>query len=313
MPLLFAARASVAQVAANGESESVRWSCTGSPCPWGDAESGAALVWPPASGATSVRHGYTTSQPVYLPASAANGALITIVKGAAALHAGLPLADHHRLLVTLKDGESATVSGLADGEVLSVQGEAPFSWRLAWPADTPTPAPSPAPSPALASTPAITPATTPSIPAAAASPPPNIEAPREGRVIESTATEWRCDPPGCAGNWYSHTIAWPAWSAYSDNARAGDKFRRTYGPRGEVLHPYMGKWAHGCRVTSVSGVVLIIEWQRGSETWRETYLDRNETYRIDLTPPFDGAMIESFDDSPGFSVKLKNCKPQPLP
>jgi hypothetical protein len=132
-------------------------------------------------------------------------------------------------------------------------------------------------------------------------------------VILSTPTEWRCDFANCPGNWYSHTIPWPSWSAYSDNARTGEKFRRTYGPNGEVIHPYMGSWANGCRVTSVSGVVLIIEWQRGTESWRETYLDRNQTYTINLTPPFDGAMIESYDESPGFSVTLENCNPQPLP
>ena len=283
----------------------MQWTCTGSPCPWGSAESGHALVWSTESGAISTRHGYTTSKPVYLPASVANGMRIDIESGNAAVHAGLPLADHHRLLGALKAGESVTVAGLAEGEVLSVQSDAPFSYRLthsdAEPQTAYVPTQASAPPPLVTAEPV------------AAAPSAPITMPREGTVIESTPTEWRCDVKGCAGNWHSHTVVWPSWSAYSDNARAGDKFRHTYGPHGEVIHPYMGPWAHGCRVTSVSGVVLIIEWQRGAETWRETYLDRNETYRIDLTPPFDGAMIESFDDSPGFSVRLKNCKPQPLP
>jgi hypothetical protein len=328
----FAGRPSMAQRAAEGHSESVLWHCTGDRCPWGTTDSSHALVWPADAGATSARHGYITSKPVYLPATAANGAMVRIETGSATLYAGLPLEDYHRQLTILGAGESATVSGLRDGEVLSVQSTAAFSWRVTLPAGTSTPAdqPSPpAPPAARAAEPSapVTESNAVAVPAPGPVPPSapmpgsasataaasNPAVPREGVVIQSTATEWRCDFAGCPGHWHSHTIAWPSWAAYSDNARAGANFRRTYGPAGEVIHPYMGKWAHGCRVTAVSGVVLIIEWQRGAETWRETYLDRNETYRIDLTPPFDGAMIESFDDSPGFSVRLKKCKPQPLP
>jgi len=81
-----------------------------------------------------------------------------------------------------------------------------------------------------------------------------------------------------------------------------------------VLYPYMGAWANGCEVTAVGGPVLIIEWERGSEVWREKRLARNETYVITLTGSENGAMIES-EDGPGryFAVTLKNCDPQPVP
>ena len=75
----------------------------------------------------------------------------------------------------------------------------------------------------------------------------------------------------------------------------------------------MGSWANGCKVTAQSGIVLIIEWQRGSEAWRETWLNPGETHVIQLTSPENGAMIESYDNAPQFSVTLQNCTPQPLP
>jgi hypothetical protein len=34
---------------------------------------------------------------------------------------------------------------------------------------------------------------------------------------------------------------------------------------------------------------------------------------IDLALPENGAMIETYDGSPGFSVSLANCVPQPIP
>ncbi len=55
----------------------------------------------------------------------------------------------------------------------------------------------------------------------------------------------------------------------------------------------MGAWADGCEVTAVSGLVLIIEWERGTDQWRETYLDPGESHVIDLVSPEDGAMIET--------------------
>jgi hypothetical protein len=79
------------------------------------------------------------------------------------------------------------------------------------------------------------------------------------------------------------------------------------------LYPYMGAWAQGCKVTCESGKVLIIEWKRGASEWRETWLEPRQSHVIDLVSPEDGAMIESDEGSPGFSVSLTSCTPQQLP
>jgi hypothetical protein len=74
----------------------------------------------------------------------------------------------------------------------------------------------------------------------------------------------------------------------------------------------MGPWAQGCTVTVHSGVALIIEWQRGTDTWRETAVEAGQSHAIDLVSPEDNAMIETYDGYPNFSVTLDNCTPQPL-
>ncbi|MBX5461116.1 MAG: hypothetical protein IRZ28_08500, partial [Steroidobacteraceae bacterium] len=114
----------------SGTSQLVTWTCTGMDCPWGSSLSGPALVWPETAPATSARFGYTTSQPVYLPGPAANGAIIWIDSGSAAVFAGTPNGSSHRLLATLNVGDFYEVSGLAANEVLSVQGEAAFSYQI---------------------------------------------------------------------------------------------------------------------------------------------------------------------------------------
>jgi hypothetical protein len=258
-------------------SQLVTWNCTSSPCPMGASTSQQALVWPASANPTKLKLGYTATQAVYLPHNWVAGTTITVKSGTATAYADVPGSTVHNAITTISAGGTYTFNAITSGQVLSLVGSAEFRYEVTLGAFVPNPPAPPA------------------------------------NVIQSTPTEWRCDFANCPGNWYSHTIPWPSWSAYSDNARTGNKFRRTYDQNGQVIHPYMGKWAHGCRVTSVSGVVLIIEWQRGTESWRETYLDRNQTYTINLTPPFDGAMIESYDESPGFSVTLENCNPQPLP
>jgi hypothetical protein len=383
-------------------SVAVTWSCTGSPCPWGATDSGIAIEWPNVPERVNQRYGYTTSKGVYLGAARANGATITLLSGTAGVYAGTANAQH-RMITTLAPGGTLTVSGLAAGEILSVQSSSAFTYQLTLPAYTPPPPTPGTPSQLVTwlctGTPCpmggsvsqqalVWPAstnptkaklgytaaqgvylphnwvagTTISVKSGTATAYVDAPAgtlhneittisaggtytftaisacqvlslvgnaefsyeltlgtyvgdppPPPANVIVSTPTEWRCGASGCSGNWYSHTIPWPSWSAYSDNARLGDKYRKTYGTNGEVLHPYMGKWAHGCRVTAVTGTVLIIEWQRGSEWWTETYLDPGQSHTINLTPPYDGAMIESYDNSPGFSVTLQNCDPKPLP
>ena len=108
-------------------------------------------------------------------------------------------------------------------------------------------------------------------------------------------------------------IAWPSWAAYESNGRGGSQSRTVYSVDGQILYPYMGPWANGGRITVVCGDVLIIEWKRGSEVWRETRLKPGDRYTICLLSHEDNAMIES----PGgvearFTVSLANFTPRPI-
>jgi len=257
-------------------SQFVTWSCTGTPCPWGPTDTAHALAWPESAGAISQRLGYTASAPVYLPASLANGAIIWVNSGTATVYAGEPNGSSHYSLATVSNGDFYEVSGLAANEVLSVQSSSPFTYQIALP-----------------------------------DPPP----PGESRdIIPSVQAFWRCDMAGCTDDdWVGAVINWPSWAAYSTNNRTGDQSRTVHSSTGELLYPYMGAWANGCQVTAESGLVLIIEWERGTNYWREIWLGPGETHTISLTSPENGAMIETYDYSPGFSVSLNNCTPQPLP
>jgi hypothetical protein len=257
-------------------SRAVTWTCTGTPCPWGDPVTGNALVWPSDTGAIATRLGYTVSAGIYLPAVSANGASVSIVTGAASAYAGRPGDTSHRLLATLNAGQTLQVTGLAGGEVLSVQADGAFTYR-------------------------------------ATLPPPGDPGDPPDEVIPSKQARWRCNIPECHGeDWTGAVIAWPSWAAYQSNARSGDQSRSVFATDGTPLYPYMGSWAQGCEVTAESGTVLIIEWQRGTDVWRETWLSPRQSHVIHLVPPENGAMIETADGSPGFSVSLKNCTPQPL-
>ncbi|HMG22984.1 MAG TPA: hypothetical protein VK607_16730 [Kofleriaceae bacterium] len=258
-------------------SQTVTWTCTGAPCPWGSSLTGDALVWPADAGASAARLGYTASAALYLPAARANGAELSIEAGVASVYAGRPGDDSHRLIASVAAGGSLHVTGLAAGEVLSVQSDAAFTAR-------------------------------------AVLPPPGDPGDPGGPVVESTQAFWRCNIPECSGaDWTGAVIAWPAWAAYQNNARTGDQSRSVFAADGTPLYPYMGAWAQGCEVTCVTGTVLIIEWQRGTDTWRATWLDPGQSHTIALVAPEDGAMIETYDGSPGFSASLRNCTPQPLP
>jgi len=133
-------------------------------------------------------------------------------------------------------------------------------------------------------------------------------------VVHAIAASWVCNVPTCSGApWTGAVINWPDWAAYPDNARAGFQSRSVFASDGTPLFPYMGRWAEGCEVTDVSGPVLIIEWQRGTDVWRETLLQPGQSHTIHLVPPEDGAMIETLDAVSSFSVSLKHCTPQALP
>ena len=87
-------------------SAEVSWTCTGSSCPWGSQLTGRALPWPATLSPQSERLGYTTSQPVYLPAAAASGMTLTLLSGSASVYAGAPDAPSHRHLAALSPGGS---------------------------------------------------------------------------------------------------------------------------------------------------------------------------------------------------------------
>jgi len=279
----------------DNESHLATWSCTGDPCPWGSSTQGQALVWPDAANPVRNRFGYTVDKGVYLPAAAANGTRIWIDSGSAGIYAGTPDGSH-RALVTISAGETYEVSGLAAGEVLSVQSSDTFTFRLGTagtPPDEEEPPPGEEPP---------------------GEEPPGEENPPGDDALHSKAAYWRCNTPGCnAGDWIGAVISWPSATAYSSNNRTGEASRTVYSAAGQVLHPYMGSWADGCKVTARSGTVLIIEWERGSDVWRETYLNPGEAHVIDLVGSENGAMIETYDFGPAFSVDVENCTAQPLP
>jgi hypothetical protein len=257
-------------------SQTATWTCTDSPCPWGDSSTGEALVWPADAGALDTRLGYTVSPAIYLPAARANGAHIAIVDGTASAYAGRPDDSSHRWLATLSAGQSLDVAGLVDGEVLSVQADAPFTYQLTFP-DPTDPGPG-------------------------------------GDVVDAIAALWRCNVPECTGDpWTGAVINWPSWAAYQSNARAGDQSRSVFADDDTPLYPYMGAWAEGCQVTAVAGTVLVIEWERGTDTWRETWLEPPESHVIHLVAPENSAMIETDDGISSFRVSLQSCTPQPLP
>ena len=287
--------------------QAVTWTCTDSPCPWGATDHGHAVVWPAALGSTNKRLGYTASGTVYLPASVAADTTIAVTSGSAAVYAGEPNAPSHRHLATLASGSSYKVVGLAQNEVISVQGGSSFAY--AWsnlPEATPTNTPTAASTSAATATPVST--------ATPVATPQGCVDPTACHPVSSINAFWRCDLPGCqAQDWVASVIAWPSWSAYPNNARSGSQSRTVYSATGEMLHPYMGSWAHGCEVTAVSGRVLIIEWERGTDVWRETPLLPGQSHTISLVPPENGAMIETFDYDPIFSVSLANCTPEALP
>ncbi|MBE7554342.1 MAG: hypothetical protein HS126_25090 [Anaerolineales bacterium] len=252
--------------------------------------SGQALVWPASLGPLTNRLGYTASAGIYLPASVASGITISLTSGTATVYAGLSDAVSHRVLATLSAGQSYLITGLVAGEVVSVQNsQNVFAYSLTIP-------------------PPVTPTATSQIGPAA-----GCDDPTTCNPVSSIHSFWRCNIPGCTdADWVGSVISWPSWSAYENNGRTGSQSRTVFSDEGETLYPYMGSWAEGCQVTAVSGIVLIIEWQRGTDVWQEFWLEPGESHTIALTPPEDGALIEG-PPAPGFSVSLANCNPQSVP
>ena len=263
-------------------SQAITLTCTGHQCPWGQTQTTQALVWQVERGAITTHLGYTASATVYLFGARANGADIWIDTGTANLVAGLPGDVWPRTLATVHAGGSFHVTGLGFGEVLSVQSDQPFTHRSSLP-----------------------PAGAPSSEVSSGGP---------GNLTTADQSLWRCNVADCfSSDWTGAVISWPSWSAYQSNARPGNLSRSVFSWADVPLYPYMGAWADGCEVTGESGITRVIEWQRGAGQWRDTWLYPGETHVIHLVPPENGALIEGFDASPGFTATLRNCTPQPLP
>lgn len=265
-------------------SQAVTWTCTGNQCPFGATLAPAqALVWPVERGAVTTRLGYTASASIYLFGSRANGTDLWIDFGTASVQAGLPGDVFPRTLATLHAGDTFHVSGVGFGEVVNVQSSQLFTYRVALPPPLP-PAGGPPGGP--------------------------------GDLVQSTLSLWKCNiqSPNCfSSDWTGAVISWPSWSAFPSNARPGNLSRSVFALDNTPLFPYMGAWAEGCEVTGQSGITRVIEWQRGASQWRDTWLYPGESHVIHLVPPENGALIEGYDASPGFSASLRNCTPQPLP
>jgi hypothetical protein len=254
--------------------------CVGAPCPWGPTHNVYAAVWPDDLGPSSARLGYTASAAIYAPATSLAGASITVVDGTATLYSGAPDAASHTSLVHLSAGDTVAVPPRPDGDVISIQGSEPFEVAVVLDGTV----------------------------AEACTDPMSCD------VVDSQAAFWSCDIPGCESQpWIGHVISWPSEVAYTSNSRSGNNARKVGDVAGESLYPYMGEWADGCQVTAVQGSVLIIEWERGTDVWRETHLAEGQSHAIDLVSPENGAMIESPDAQPHpFKVALDDCTPAPV-
>ena len=284
------------------------WTCTSSPCPWGSSDAGYALAWPSSLGPINQRLGYVTSPAVYLPSPAANAVTITLTSGSATVYVGAPQASSHTAVVTLSAGQTYTVSGVAAGSVVSVQSPASFGYTLNGSTPPTTTTTTTVPSGGTTTTTAAGTTTTTVAPTGACYDPATC------RPVDAYAARWRCGTPGCTWeDWWGAVINWPSWSAYGTNARSGFNARTVYSVAGQALTPYMGRWAEGCSVTSVTGRVLIIEWQRGTDVWRETLLQPGQTHVIHLVGNEDNALIESPDTTEVFKANISNCTPRPLP
>ncbi|TYL50140.1 hypothetical protein FXB39_10850 [Nocardioides sp. BGMRC 2183] len=258
------------------------WDCTSSPCPWGAQTTGHAANWPADLNPIRNRHGYTTSTNVYAPGTTTSGYQITVTAGTATVYAGTPNGSH-RQITTITTGNTATLPAIATDEHFSLQNDNnPFSYTLT-PGDPPPPIP------------------------------PTCQDPMTCDPVSWTPALWICNLPGCTdGDWVGGVIGWPSWSAYATNGRSGGNSRTVYAEDGTKLHPYMGAWADGCEVTVVTGEILVIEWQRGEDVWRETVVGPGETHTIDLVGPENGAMLETPNNSEPFTASLANCTPAPL-
>lgn len=272
--VLWAAYAPEARAHVVGHASLVTWSCVRVACPHGTKTSNHAVAWPVSMSPFSRRLGYAASAGVYVKAARAMGMTVTVTRGHAKIYAGRVDEPSHRVVARLRGGQSRRILGLYADEVLSVQGPAKFQYRIRF-ALRPHP-------------------------------------PLRRVVVRSTKAYWHCDTATCSGDpWLGEVVSWSPEAAHESNGRIGSYSRTVRAEDGRLLYPYMGPWADGCVVKAVRGTVLVIEWQRGADSWRETLLEAGETHTIDLVGSEDNAMIES-PGTNSFTVALTNCTPKPL-
>ncbi len=219
---------------------------------------------------------------------------MTVNSGAVGVFVGAQNAGSHQLAAVLHAGESMSLAGGGADQLISVQSEQLFTVTIA-----------------ISGTP---PPTTTTPPTTTVPPQPACTDPVTCGVVDSKQARWRCVLSGCtAPDWTGAVIDWPSWAAYSTNNRAGTSGRKAFDTNGVELFPYMGPWADGCEITAVSGLVVVIEWERGTNVWRGTYVQPGQTHVIDLISPENNVIIETEDAGPNFKISLSNCDPQPLP
>ncbi|NOV99427.1 hypothetical protein [Isoptericola chiayiensis] len=254
--------------------------------------SGQGLVWPESLEAGFAgQSGYTASKRVYLDGEVAEGLSITLTEGTAAIYVGPPDGAHD-LRAVLVPGSTRLVTGAASGTVVSVQGTAPFSYELTMDAEVPG-------EPLDPTDPVEPEPTEPCTDVTVCD------------VVTAVESSWQCNIEECHGSpWAGAAISWPTGTAYSSNDRPGDASRTAFDVNGQELHPYAGSWIDGCQVEVVWGTVLVVEWRRGANDWRETLLSPGDTYTVDLRGDEDGALIEGYPF--GFGVRLTTCDPQQL-
>ena len=132
-------------------------------------------------------------------------------------------------------------------------------------------------------------------------------------TLSSVPTHWHTEasgPPWGSTPWSGHSVEFPG-AAYRYNGRSGDGSRYMYEPVGadpsgthRTIYGYAAEWADGMHIHVNSGEALIIEWEWGSETWRETIVPAGSSMDIDLSDttatvgpanpgPWNGVLVEA--------------------
>ena len=152
-------------------------------------------------------------------------------------------------------------------------------------------------------------------------------------IVSSTIAHWHNSPtpPLDSSPWTGSVVEWPG-ASYRNNNRGGGGgqylFEANVTPHTNErpMWGYATDWMDGATIELLSGTnLLIIEWKRGTDTWRTTYLTTiGQTHTINLsdttsgtivgpTPaptPWDNVLIERDDIATGtFTAKVTLVQP----